>query len=124
MSHVQGAVVVRRPDLAQEIGRLTPARGLDFVETLQSYFPTSRGSLLRYAVCLLFREETVSNATISAPFPVPVAHRYQTGARASKLAKAWSSRPCPRDLLELGAPNRILIFCAHQLRSTRSVHEV
>lgn len=47
MSHVQGAVVVRRPDLTQEIGKLAPAHRLDFVKTLQSYFPTSRDSLLR-----------------------------------------------------------------------------
>lgn len=50
MAHVQGAVVVRRPDLTQAIGKLAPAHSLDFVKTLQSHFPTSRDSLLRYIV--------------------------------------------------------------------------
>lgn len=54
MSHVWGAVVVRRPDLAEAAGALAPAHALDFVKTLQSYFPTSRDSLLRYIrLCVL-----------------------------------------------------------------------
>ncbi|CAM9134740.1 unnamed protein product [Ectocarpus fasciculatus] len=47
MSHIQGAVVVRRPDLARAPGTLSPAHDVDFVETFQSYFPVSRSSLLR-----------------------------------------------------------------------------
>ncbi|CAM9436075.1 unnamed protein product, partial [Hapterophycus canaliculatus] len=38
MSHVQGAVVVRRPDLAKFSGMVAPANSLDFAKTLQSYF--------------------------------------------------------------------------------------
>ncbi|CAB1118776.1 unnamed protein product [Ectocarpus sp. CCAP 1310/34] len=47
MSHVQGAVVVRRPDLAQAPESVAPAQNVDFVKTLQSYFPISQSSLLR-----------------------------------------------------------------------------
>ncbi|CAB1120095.1 unnamed protein product [Ectocarpus sp. CCAP 1310/34] len=47
MSHIQGAVVVRRPDLAWAPGSLAPAHDLDFVKTFQSYFPISQNSLLR-----------------------------------------------------------------------------
>ncbi|CAM9799475.1 unnamed protein product [Ectocarpus sp. 6 AP-2014] len=50
MSHVQGAVVVRRPDLAQAPGSVAPAQDVDFVKTLQSYFPISQSSLLRRIV--------------------------------------------------------------------------
>ncbi|CAB1118780.1 unnamed protein product [Ectocarpus sp. CCAP 1310/34] len=50
MSHIQGAVVVRRPDLTREPGSLAPAPDMDFVKTLQSYFPISQGSLLRRMV--------------------------------------------------------------------------
>lgn len=49
MSHIQGAVVVRRPDLidvsSSSPSLLAPASGLDFVKTLQSYFPRFRNSL-------------------------------------------------------------------------------
>lgn len=45
MSHVQGAVVVRRPDLTQVPGVLAPANSLDFVQTLQSYFTIFKSSL-------------------------------------------------------------------------------
>ena len=48
MSHVRGAVVVRRPDLTRAAGALAPAHGLDFVRTLQSHFPFAQYSLLRY----------------------------------------------------------------------------
>lgn len=48
MSHVEGAVVVRRPDLI-DVGSspslLAPAGDLDFVKTLQSYFPIFQSSL-------------------------------------------------------------------------------
>ncbi|CAM9445961.1 unnamed protein product [Ectocarpus fasciculatus] len=47
MSHVQGAVVVRRPDLPRAPGSLAPAHDLDFVKTFQSYFPIAHSSLLR-----------------------------------------------------------------------------
>ncbi|CAB1105986.1 unnamed protein product [Ectocarpus sp. CCAP 1310/34] len=47
MSHIQGAVVVRRTDLARAPGTLAPAHDVDFVRTFQSYFPISRSSLLR-----------------------------------------------------------------------------
>ncbi|CAM9129006.1 unnamed protein product [Ectocarpus sp. 12 AP-2014] len=50
MSHIQGAVVVRRPDLTREPGSLAPAHDMDFVRTLQSYFTISQGSLLRRMV--------------------------------------------------------------------------
>ncbi|CAM9911010.1 unnamed protein product [Ectocarpus fasciculatus] len=50
MSHIQGAVVVRRPDLARAPGSLAPAHDVDFVKTLQSYFPISQSSLLRRIV--------------------------------------------------------------------------
>lgn len=46
MSRVQGAVVVRRPDIAKEPGMIAPAKSLDFVKTLQSYFRTFKRSLL------------------------------------------------------------------------------
>lgn len=50
MSHVQGAVVVRRPELVELPGMLAPANSLDFVKTLESYFPIFKGSLfpIRY----------------------------------------------------------------------------
>ncbi|CAM9862224.1 unnamed protein product [Ectocarpus sp. 4 AP-2014] len=50
MSHIQGAVVVRRPDLVRAPGSLAPAHDLDFVKTFQSYFPISQSSLLRCVV--------------------------------------------------------------------------
>ncbi|CAB1103954.1 unnamed protein product [Ectocarpus sp. CCAP 1310/34] len=50
MSHIQGAVVVRRPDLVRAPGSLAPAHDLDFVKTFQSYFPISQTSLLRRLV--------------------------------------------------------------------------
>ncbi|CAM9126955.1 unnamed protein product [Ectocarpus sp. 4 AP-2014] len=45
MSHVQGAVVVRRPKLAKLPGMLSPASHLDFEKTLTSYFEIFSGSL-------------------------------------------------------------------------------
>lgn len=53
MSRVEGAVVVRRPDLASNIA---PANSLDFVKTFQAYFSTFRSSLFpirhgRIGVC-------------------------------------------------------------------------
>lgn len=45
MSHVQGAVVVRRPELAALPGMLAPANSLDFVKTLESYFSIFKTSL-------------------------------------------------------------------------------
>lgn len=45
MSRVQGAVVVRRPDLTKALGILAPANSLDFVKTLQSYFTIFKESL-------------------------------------------------------------------------------
>ncbi|CBN76523.1 conserved unknown protein [Ectocarpus siliculosus] len=45
VSRVRGAVVVTRPELTARPGILTPANGLDFVETLRSYFPIFRSSL-------------------------------------------------------------------------------
>ncbi|CAN0444190.1 unnamed protein product [Ectocarpus sp. 12 AP-2014] len=50
MSHVHGAVVVRRPDLARAPVSLAPAHDVDFVKTFQSYFPISQSSLLRRIV--------------------------------------------------------------------------
>ncbi|CBN75965.1 conserved unknown protein [Ectocarpus siliculosus] len=47
MSHIQGAVVVRRPDLVRAPGSLAPAHDLDFVKTFQSYFQIAQSSLLR-----------------------------------------------------------------------------
>lgn len=64
MSHVQGAVVVRRQDLTQASGNLAPAHGLDFVKTLQSYFPTSRDSLLR---CVAYFLKFFSSAAFVLP---------------------------------------------------------
>ena len=48
MLHVQGAVVVRRPDLidvSSDPSLLAPASDLDFVRTLQSYFSLFQSSL-------------------------------------------------------------------------------
>lgn len=45
MSRVQGAVVVRRPDLVTVPGNIAPAVSLDFVKTLQSYFGIFESSL-------------------------------------------------------------------------------
>lgn len=45
MSRIQGAVVVRRPDLLQAPGMLAPVNSLDFVQTLQSYFMIFNSSL-------------------------------------------------------------------------------
>lgn len=45
MSRVQGAVIVRRPDLADAPGKLAPAVDLDFVQTLHSYFGIFKSSL-------------------------------------------------------------------------------
>eukprot|EP00752_Nemacystus_decipiens_P013073 g11562.t1 len=53
MSHVQGAVVVRRPDLidvSSTPSLLAPASDLDFVKTLQSYFPLFQSSLFPRAM--------------------------------------------------------------------------
>ncbi|CAN0556602.1 unnamed protein product, partial [Ectocarpus sp. 12 AP-2014] len=47
MSHIQGAVVVRRPDLVRTPGSLAPAHDANFVRTFQSYFPIAQSSLLR-----------------------------------------------------------------------------
>lgn len=57
MSRVQGAVVVRRPDLIDVSSTpplLAPASDLDFVRTLQSYFPLFQSSLFpRYTYEIL-----------------------------------------------------------------------
>lgn len=45
MSRVEGAVVLRRPELLHKAGALGPAHSLDFVETLRSYFPIFKRSL-------------------------------------------------------------------------------
>ncbi|CAM9847789.1 unnamed protein product [Ectocarpus sp. 4 AP-2014] len=50
VSRVRGAVVVKRPELTARPGILTPANGLDFVETLRSYFPLFRSSLFPRAM--------------------------------------------------------------------------
>ncbi|CAM9229206.1 unnamed protein product, partial [Ectocarpus sp. 12 AP-2014] len=50
VSRVRGAVVVKRPELTARPGILTPANGLDFVETLRSYFPIFRSSLFPRAM--------------------------------------------------------------------------
>lgn len=51
MARVQGAVVVQRPDVTKVSDSIAPARTLDFVSTLQSYFPIFIASLLpRYGV--------------------------------------------------------------------------
>ncbi|CAM9433421.1 unnamed protein product [Ectocarpus sp. 12 AP-2014] len=50
VSRVRGAVVVKRPELTALPGILTPANGLDFVETLRSYFPIFRSSLFPRAM--------------------------------------------------------------------------
>lgn len=46
MSHVRGAVVVKRPSLAKRPGALRPANSLNYVETLRSYFPVFKEYLL------------------------------------------------------------------------------
>lgn len=46
MSRVQGAVVVRRPELTRNSSMPAAANKLDFTKTLQSYFPFFRNSLL------------------------------------------------------------------------------
>lgn len=48
MSHVKGAIVVRRPALTRNPSVLAPAHSLDFVATLQTHFLTSENSLLRH----------------------------------------------------------------------------
>lgn len=60
MSHVQGAVVVRRPDLTKAPGMLAPANSLDFVKTLQSYFTVFKRSLfpIRYVRLVVYRKPT------------------------------------------------------------------
>ncbi|CAM9189728.1 unnamed protein product, partial [Ectocarpus sp. 8 AP-2014] len=50
VSRVRGAVVVKRPELTARPGILAPANGLDFVETLRSYFPIFRSSLFPRAM--------------------------------------------------------------------------
>lgn len=51
VSRVRGAVVVKRPELIARPGILTPADGLDFVETLRSYIPIFKSSLFpRYGI--------------------------------------------------------------------------
>lgn len=45
MSHVRGAVIVRRPDLTETSEAFVPANRLDFVETLKAYFPIFESSL-------------------------------------------------------------------------------
>lgn len=46
MSHVDGAVVVVRPDLTNTSRKLAPAGSLHYVKTLASYFPIFKTSLL------------------------------------------------------------------------------
>jgi len=45
MARIEGAVVVRRPDLTAP-DKIAPAKTLDFVKTLQAYFTIFKGSLL------------------------------------------------------------------------------
>ncbi|CAN0214375.1 unnamed protein product, partial [Ectocarpus fasciculatus] len=52
MSHVQGAIVVRRPELAKVPGMLSPANHLDFEKTLTSYFEIFSGSLFPTRIML------------------------------------------------------------------------
>lgn len=46
MSHVQGAVVVRRPGLTQHADMLGPVNSLDYAETLRLYLPIFASSLI------------------------------------------------------------------------------
>lgn len=46
MSHVTGAVVVKRPDLTKSPGALQPATSLDYAETLHSYLSVFKSYLL------------------------------------------------------------------------------
>lgn len=52
MSHVDGAVVVLRPDLTNSSGKLAPAGSLDYAKTLQSYFSMFKTSLLPRYDCV------------------------------------------------------------------------
>ncbi|CAM9867121.1 unnamed protein product [Pylaiella littoralis] len=52
MSHVQGAVVVRRSELSALPGTLAPAISLDFVKTLESYFAIFRSSLFPHRMMI------------------------------------------------------------------------
>lgn len=45
MSYIEGAVVELRPNLCDNEG-VWPSKDLDFVETLRSYFPLFKHSLL------------------------------------------------------------------------------
>lgn len=81
MSHIEGAVVVRRPDLTQAVGNIAPAHSLDFVKTLQSHFSTSRDSLLRYVVC--FMKIFSEPFAVRVPLPVSMVRRCQASARSS-----------------------------------------
>ncbi len=46
MSHVEGAVVVRRPGLPRHEDMLGPAESLDYAETLRLYLRTFASSLI------------------------------------------------------------------------------
>lgn len=67
MATVEGAVVVRRPGIAETSDRIQPAHTLDFVTTLQSYFEVFRSSLLpRYG--LETGSETLQPSAVTEPW--------------------------------------------------------
>eukprot|EP00903_Cladosiphon_okamuranus_P015446 g14266.t1 len=110
MSHIRGAVVVRRPDLTEAAGSLAPAHDLDFVRTLQSYFPTSRDSLLSRMV-----EAKAANKTAEEP----VGPRYPTLLDATSFLEAvGDGDPAAGELLtaycdraEAETPRRAIADC-------------
>ncbi|CAN0173789.1 unnamed protein product [Ectocarpus sp. 8 AP-2014] len=86
MSHIQGAVVVRRPDLVRAPGSLAPAHDLDFVKTFQSYFQISQSSLLRCVVSPFHCSPFVSTLERKTTEPIS---RYNTNRwEAVRLVEA------------------------------------
>lgn len=71
MSHIQGAVVVRRPDLATTPGMLAPANSLDFGKTLESYASIFRDSLFpyRYVAVTWATQPTIQRLLQEKPTP-------------------------------------------------------
>ncbi|CAM9293887.1 unnamed protein product [Ectocarpus fasciculatus] len=70
MTHVDGAVVVRRPELidveSSPTPLLSPANSLDYVKTLQSYFTIFRDSL--FSKMMLVKHEGLYELPISQKF--------------------------------------------------------
>lgn len=94
MSRVEGAVIVRRPDLAKAHGMLEPAVNANYVKTLQSYFEIFKIFLFpsRYDTAV----------------PIKKAHEGYNGHLPSRHNQnsVVSTKPCRYDLTCFDVPER------------------